>query len=491
MREKEEYIQFIRRFKLSSILNTCGEMSKYIFKNPSLTNGVAEKEVGIMKNNGGFEKFTVQVFQWDLLKVAFDAIKSCDESIDKEMQEIDLLFALDKFKKYENAEHKKVITKENAIDYMHVLINEQAYFQEHKMNQEYSRIYKILHDINENPKYIQDSSAVYINFNEEFQKIVGCDIINYYTLYFLVYAAIVDKSNVELNEELKVDLCSGITLEKILEFLENNSVTIEQLKNKETYSLLKIYPIVNFGDGRYFIINVAAYLKNIPGKIYWRIRDKFAKDKSQKFTNYFGYCFECYVEEVLDTYLSKETYSKIDESGDGKKADWKIETNRYLIIVEQKSTLFRLNASDTTPVFMDDAIDAIDYFKKKIVGEAFEQLKATNVETEKEIIRILVPYEKIYMEEPYVDKAKQELKIPSEEQYWIVNIEDFENLIATLGNDEEKFNEVVEKKILLEKNNDKNGRSLSKINDSKYLGEYFRKIDVFDKHIREGLKIDI
>ena len=47
------------------------------------------------------------------------------------------------------------------------------------------------------------------------------------------------------------------------------------------------------------------------------------------------------------------------------------------------------------------------------------------------------------------------------------------------------------KKIILEKTKDKNGRSLSKINDSEYLGDYFRKIDVFDKHIREGLKIDI
>lgn len=128
---------------------------------------------------------------------------------------------------------------------------------------------------------------------------------------------------------------------------------------------------------------------------------------------------------------------------------------------------------------------------KKTVGEAFEQLRSTNVDTVKEVIRIFVSYEKIYMEEPYVDKAKQELKIPQEEQYWIVNIEDFENLIATLGNDEEKFNEVVKKKIILEKTKDKNGRSLSKINDSEYLGDYFRKIDVFDKHIREGLKIDI
>lgn len=491
MREKEEYIQFIRRFKLSSILNACGEMSKYIFYNPSFSKGVAEKDVGILKRNGGFEKFTVQIFQWELLKFAFDAIKHCNEHRNKEMKETDLLFALDKLKKYENAEQGKVISKENAMDFMNVLVNEQAYFQEYRIDQEYSRIYKMFHDINKNPKYIQNDTVGYIDLSEEFKRIVGYDIIDYYTLSMVAYGAVANKSNVELNKELKVYLGEKITLEKILEFLEDNSVTIEQLKAEETYSLLKLYPIVNLGDGRFFMVNVFAYLKNIPGRIYWNIRDKFAKYKSQKFTNYFGYCFECYVEEVLNTYLSKEMYSKIDESENGKKADWKIETNKYLILVEQKATLFRINASDTTPAFVDEAIDAIDYFTKRTVGEAFEQLKTTNIDTDKEVVRIFVPYEKIYMEEPYVDEAKQELKVPQEEQYWIVNIEDFENLIATLGNDEEKFNEVVEKKSLLERNNDKNGRSLSKINDSEYLGDYFRKIDVFEKHIREGLKIDI
>lgn len=490
MREKEEYIQFIRRFKLSSILNACGEMSKYIFNNPSFSKGIAEKDVGILKRNGGFEKFTVQIFQWELLKLAFDAIKHCNEHRNKEMQETDLLFALDKLKKYENEEQGKVISKENAMDFMNVLVNEQAYFQEYRIDQEYSRIYKMFHDINKNPKYIQNNTVSYIDLSEEFKRIVGYDIIDYYALSMIVYAAVYNQSNVEINNKLKVDLSSEITLEKILKFLEDNSVTIKQLKEEETYSLLKLYPIVNFGDRRFFVVNVFAYLKNIPGRIYWNIRDKF-KDKNQKFTNYFGYCFECYVEEILHTYLSKKSFSKIDEAGVGKKADWKIETNKYLLIIEQKSTLFRRNASDTTPTFVNEAIDAVDYFTKKTVGEAFEQLRSTNVDTVKEVIRIFVSYEKIYMEEPYVDKAKQELKIPQEEQYWIVNIEDFENLIATLGNDEEKFNEVVKKKIILEKTKDKNGRSLSKINDSEYLGDYFRKIDVFDKHIREGLKIDI
>ena len=364
MREKEEYIQFIRRFKLSSILNACGEMSKYIFNNPSFSKGIAEKDVGILKRNGGFEKFTVQIFQWELLKLAFDAIKHCNEHRNKEMQETDLLFALDKLKKYENEEQGKVISKENAMDFMNVLVNEQAYFQEYRIDQEYSRIYKMFHDINKNPKYIQNNTVSYIDLSEEFKRIVGYDIIDYYALSMIVYAAVYNQSNVEINNKLKVDLSSGITLEKILKFLEDNSVTIKQLKEEETYSLLKLYPIVNFGDRRFFVVNVFAYLKNIPGRIYWNIRDKF-KDKNQKFTNYFGYCFECYVEEILHTYLSKKSFSKIDEAGVGKKADWKIETNKYLLIIEQKSTLFRRNASDTTPTFVDEAIDAVDYFTKK------------------------------------------------------------------------------------------------------------------------------
>lgn len=102
----------------------------------------------------------------------------------------------------------------------------------------------------------------------------------------------------------------------------------------------------------------------------------------------------------------------------------------------------------------------------------------TSIQTEKEIIRIIISCEKIYDEGMMKQETLKEISIAETEKYgyWIVNIEDFENLIATLGNDEEKFNEIMEKKIALEKEPQLIGKSLKYINDSKYLGDYMNKI---------------
>ena len=46
---------------------------------------------------------------------------------------------------------------------------------------------------------------------------------------------------------------------------------------------------------------------------------------------------------------------------------------------------------------------------------------------------------------------------------WIVNIDEFEILIQKLSDDENDFNRIIQKKITLEKNKDKNGRNFETI----------------------------
>lgn len=147
-----------------------------------------------------------------------------------------------------------------------------------------------------------------------------------------------------------------------------------------------------------------------------------------------------------------------------------IETQKYVTIVEQKASLFGITAKDTSNE--SEAIKSIQRYRLGVIKEGFEQLYETSIQTEKEIIRIILSCEKIYDEGMMKQETLKEISIAEIEKYsyWIVNIEDFENLIATLGNDEEKFNEIMEKKIALEKEPQLIGKSLKYINDSKYLG---------------------
>ena len=72
---------------------------------------------------------------------------------------------------------------------------------------------------------------------------------------------------------------------------------------------------------------------------------------------------------------------------------------------------------------------------------------------------------------------------------WIVPINEFEKLFIILSEDEDKFNSIIEEKIRLEKNLDKNGRGFDKLLETyknKYTNE---KIDYFHQILNEELEI--
>ena len=424
--------------------------------------------------------------QWNLMKLSFFAIKKCNEYSNVSMSKENLIIALDKLAKAENeSQGSQYDVSENILDFLSALSNEQLWFEENKWDQEYNRIYKMFCDINKNPLYDQSERVGYINISDIFKEVTGYDIESFCRMYFIVFSIAKDNANVGeyLYSNLNNYLDKQYSTQNIINFVMYISKSIEYIKNANTYALLRAYPLIRVNEKNIIMTNIAAYIKSLPDIVYWIVRDRFKESGSQQFTNYFGYCFECYVEELLGTYIS--SYEKIPETGKTKKADWMIETQKYAIIVEQKASLFGITAKDTSNE--SEAIKSIQRYRLKVIKEAFEQLYETSILTEKEIIRIILSYEKIYDEGMMKQEALKEISIAETEKYsyWIVKIEDFENLIATLGNDEEKFNEIMEKKIALEKEPQLIGKSLKYINDSKYLGDYMNKIEKFNKHLEK------
>ena len=73
--------------------------------------------------------------------------------------------------------------------------------------------------------------------------------------------------------------------------------------------------------------------------------------------------------------------------------------------------------------------------------------------------------EQLYITEDFQDIALSRCEKINKDKYlyWIISINDFEKLFLLLKNDENKFNSIINKKIILEKNRDKNGRGFDKL----------------------------
>ena len=235
---------------------------------------------------------------------------------------------------------------------------------------------------------------------------------------------------------------------------------------------------------KYIITNIPALLISFSEFIYWTIRNYYNSIESRDFTTYFGHCFEYYLNDFFIEYnINAE---KIDEDND-KKPDWKIETNNYIFLIEQKAGLYPM---DTRSITSNNRFDALNSYLKNNLEKAFIQLNNYKIKSNKIIIRICLTFEQIYMTE-----LVQEIVLPTisnitdQHLNWIVPINEFEKLFIILSEDEDKFNSIIEEKIRLEKNLDKNGRGFDKLLETyknKYTNE---KIDYFHQILNEELEI--
>ena len=102
-----------------------------------------------------------------------------------------------------------------------------------------------------------------------------------------------------------------------------------------------------------------------------------------------------YVEEILSYCLNNNQFRHIDETNNGKRADWIINIGQYKFIVEQKSTLSLLGIKQNQP----DIVSMKQYILKTW-GEAIRQLSETQIALNIEKpIKIILLYEDYYKAE--------------------------------------------------------------------------------------------
>lgn len=462
MNFEEEFKKHIRKFAVDDVINFCSERSIKMYNNkkpfemfdvPYYNRKTGKKEV--CKN------FTIT--QYELIRLCFYSILYGNDYRSTKLDENNFLQLISSARRIADEADKNDPNLGNYIlEYMQVLTNEQFDFQIiNSFINKFNRIHYILTEINQNEKYNQTNKVSYINFSETVKKLTGHTIAtyNYMNLFLTLLIAGNKKPNIsDVFSKQSVNFSNLPFSKKELEkFVDSNSKDYKFYRDNNEWLLLKYNPIITTQKTKEKLIcNVYAFIISFSDKIYWLIRNYYADLKKRDFTSYFGYCFECYLKEIFEFY--KINLNRVPESKK-EQPDWTFETNKYFFIIEQKSTLFSLSARDT---MKQNKKESIHKYIRNNIEKAHNQLNNYVYNPQnKEIIKICLMFEKVYMEENVKEIMTKNMNIKLSDNFWITDIDTMEIFISILATDEKKFNKIVDDKINKDKENYKGGRRLS------------------------------
>lgn len=469
-RKEEHFQKFIRKFKTKNLLEYFSMKSIEAFQNKKEAFTIVD--IPYYNKTTG-ERGITQNFcfgQWELVQICYYAIKYSNDYRGGNVDESLFYHLLNENKIMDEVLEKipEEMDEIKLFEHLQCLTNVQFDFQTLQIKSRFNRMYQIIRIINNNPKYNQTNEVCYIDFETEFKKITGIDLEKYIEVYYFIILITTTRKNTNLYDiinDIHFDITNlGFSKLDILNVLEIESRNYMFYKQSDNWNSLKYYPIVKVEseDNKYIISNIFSVMLSFPNSVYWILRNYYKQINSNDFTIYFGKCFEYYFQEILDCYSIK--YEKLEESKkqNKKMPDWKIVTDDYIFLIEQKASLFPIDARTTTKE--ERYIKIEDYFDKNIV-KAFKQLNSyVEKDTSKIVVRICLTYEKIYMEENAKRIVESKMDFKSDiELNWIVNIDEIEILMSLLATNYKKFKEVIEQKIILEKRRDKNGRNFEKL----------------------------
>lgn len=456
------FFNLISKYKLDDLLVQISDISRKMFKqNKAVEDIPVTVSKGFLSKNGN-----VTVTAWGLLKISYHAIVTTHDFVTMSPTFDNIIEICYEFNDYDNQVSGEVY-KDNSIDERLLfdifgLTQEQFWFQKlHLIKEMFNRDVELLEVI---PSQLKTS----INLNEIIQETTGFDIVLYRKLLLAVYAFGGINSCIRINDHFeKYDnrLNRG-DINKTLKLLSANYQDYRQSPLRHKYFYAK--PIVQTTANKFITVNQYLLALKIADGVFWTIRDYFMqKDRktSQKFTNEFGKYFEKYVENLLNHFLDPKQFIRVPEEKkkNEDRADWIIHTQKYQIIVEQKSRLLSITLKD---VHMD--IQKLNDYLEKFI-EGFIQLDKTTIaypEPNKKTIKLLLHYEILHMGENILKEKIMSMlygQLKTYDNYFIIYIGDFEHLLQTLHEDENIFNLIIEEKLGLEKSTTGEGKEFNQI----------------------------
>jgi len=444
----------LRKFKLDDLLLLLAEKSRQLYKDSKfLEKYVFERKIGRIKQQS--KELILPV--WGLSNIAHRAILNSNDYRKQVPTSDNILWFNNLLTKVSDDEAKIMSGGKNfqelKTDLLQGLSQTQFWWQEltHKGRTVYNFLrYYIL--LNEMPNFFPQ----YTHPNKELQQITNFGIKDFSKLLFAIYTLLITNSP-EMTDVKKIKIDAQLVSKNPILTPENmfrclkHFIADYNYYRKQDYPSNPLFfkPVISTDSGRVIISDTFIWGRKFFEGIYWILRDEYKRKNSTLFTTAFGDYYEKYVEKVLDHYLDKINFRKINEGG---KADWIIFTDKYVLIIEQKSCLMAIAAKTEYP--SEKALAVYLENLRKACHQLNNTISILRGDKRK-IIKIILHFEKIYFKEVLIkEKLTEQCKgeFESLKRYYMVDTDEFELLIDTMSKDINMFYNILEKKIEYEDN---------------------------------------
>ena len=471
----------LKRYKLDNLLYELGNESREMF--------IDNKPMIIKSIQGSYKKWEVYQSIWDMIDISYLAICNSNDYRSKILKKEDIVFIINNYRQYDDELCKESLPNVAEADILLYILyghsQEQFIYQSRGIVKEMiNRNIELLQYI---PKKV--NSGIDIDFIIKSVTNFSCEEFN----EILFVLALIGAVKTDITKLEIPDIFTRINptindenLYKIIELYSSRYSEYRESNLKKHY--LKTKPIVKTDNGRILVSNQYLLYNLLIDASYWIVRNYYGQIGSQDFTNAFGVFYEKYLQDIFEYYLDSSKFEKLQEDNKSAMCDWKIETDKYIILIEQKSAI----ASIFTKNIYPNISQVRSYLNR--LGKGFNQLKITEQKIDndnnKTIVKLLVHYELLYISETLEVEIIKSMN-SSKEDYnntFLVSTSEMERLVYALSEGEEILNEVIDVKLELESKQDPNGRSFSKILDERNIrNDYLENVknhhrDMFEKY---------
>lgn len=484
----------IKQYKLDELLLLLAKQSREMYLSSNYKNKLEYKRL----LGGVSQKVTQELFAWDLADLSNLAIKHSSDLMVVSPAENDVYNLNMILVDATNDEAKRKLKENRQEDILtHILLGlsqKQFWYQDMAMNSgrndyyNFLRYYVLLYEM---PKFFPETKSP----NDDLVEITGFDIKSFSQLLLVGWSHNKSKSPVigmKVTTDLtrKIPVITEPNMRKCLDFFtaDYNFYRQSDFPNNPLF----LRPIVRTSTNKLIVQDTFMWARKFYEGIYWIIRNKYCENDSRDFTSNFGEYYERYVEELLGYYLDIDSFEKVRKDKNEKRADWLVHTEKYILVIEQKSCLMQIALKKEYPSIL--ALDKyLGEFKK-----AFLQIAGTIEtvgKTKKQIIKLVLHFETFYVGEAIIKErvtllCKDEVNDLS--NYFLIDTEGFEALIQILAEDEECFDKIINTKIDYENNAPTSaGREFNfiinkhtKVKDNKFLESYSH----FHEELYENLR---
>lgn len=397
---------------------------------------------------------------WNLIQVSFLALKYSSLYKKTSFKMVDFVNLYNANNTYNTMILHKNKSEDNKVNVQKILNYERNFIDNIDFINQFNRIYHIFKFISKCEKFINFINSKNINYIDCIKSIEDLTLINF-DMYidYLFKLCLFGYHNIDIEVEIKKFTNEHIlyNYDDYIRILNLLSRDVEFFRNTNLdWNILRVNPIVKTNN-EYLVINFIAYCYKLFLSPYWLLRNYYEKNNSTEFISFFGYCFEFYLQAYFDNYeIEANKLTEVNK----KMPDWEIETDNFVFLIEQKSSLYPLNSYSFTNSGNKSSIEKFD----NNFIEAFEQLNNYDPETNKTIIRMCLLLESMEMPEIIEERVLPKIKnIKNKHLNWLINIDDFEKMFYLYSTNKNEFNLIIENKIKLEKIQDINGRNFRKL----------------------------